>query len=81
MENPAPTNLINIYLLYTCYLFKLKLFNNCKFNVNIRLKNKTNNDSALAMRKDFKHEKMYHAAASIYIKKSLWPLFMAPSTH
>ena len=65
------SNFINTYLLYTCYLFKAKLFHNCKWGISIRLKSKTNYGSAPAMRKNFRHENI---SGCCLFKKN----FMAP---
>ena len=67
------SNFKNNYLLHTCYLFKLKLFHNCKWGQGIRLKSKTNNGSAPAMRKDFLHGNI---SGCCILKKTLWSLFL-----
>ena len=53
---PGVSIFINANLFYTCYLFTPKLFHNCKWGISIRLKSKTNNGNAPAMRKDFRYE-------------------------
>ena len=52
-----PHNLVPIYLFNNCYLFKFnKLFGKCKWCINIHVKSKINNGSALVGRKDCKRK-------------------------
>ena len=64
------SNFINTYLLYTCYLFKPKLFHNCNWGISILLKSKTNNGNP-PRREKTSEMKIYQAVASL--EKPLGP--------